>query len=545
MNSSRAESGSAAVQLADDLDALVIGAGVSGINALYALQQLGIRVQLAERGSGVGGTWFWNRYPGARFDSDSVSYQFFFDDCLADEWQWSEHFAGQPEIERYYNFVVDRFDLRKNICLNAEVVAACFDEATSTWRVEFADGKTVTTKYLVAATGMLSQPYVPPMAGLEDFEGTLVHTGEWPEEGVDLVGKRVAVIGTGSSGIQVIPLAAGVATSLTVFQRGGHWSTPLNNRPISDEERAEFRKNFRELQRRRQAHPGGFIHEVDMRRTSEVAEDERLRKYEEIYASMGLRSLTSNFMDTLTDPEANRLYTEFVADKIRQRIHDKELAERLIPKDHGYGTHRPPKDTGYFEAYNRDNVQLVTLGDTPIEAITPRGIRTTAEEFEFDVIVLATGFDPWIGALKRIDIRGTTNENLVDRYISAGPKTNLGVTVPDYPNLFFIGGLHSIAGNAPASIENHVHFVAGLVDYAEKHGYSKVETSPEAAEEWTEFVYEADDRGQIFAKGTWYTGANIEGGPRFKTLIYEGGIGAWRDRAKAIADSGYKGLQFS
>lgn len=526
----------------DVLDALVIGAGVTGIYALYKLQESGLNVQLVDKAGGVGGTWFWNRYPGARFDSDSYSYAYFFSQVLADEWKWSEHYAGQPEIERYFNFVVDRFGLRKNIRLNTEVESAHFDREHSYWVVTYAGGQQVKTRFLIPATGMLSEPITPKFEGMEDFQGTTVLTALWPSEGVDLKGKRVALIGTGSSGIQVATEIAGEVGSLTVFQRSGHWATPLRNQAFTPEEQATFREQFKELHQKRLNHFGGFFHEPELRSTFDVSDEERLEFYETLYNTGGLRVLTSNFADAGIDPKANELWTEFVADKIRERVNDKELADRLIPSDHPFGAHRPPKDTGYFEIYNRPNVDLVSVRETPIKRFTATGIETTEGNSEFDVIILATGFDAWLGTLRKIDIRNEEGLGLMESWESDGPKTLLGVGIPQFPNLLFVGGLHSLGGNLPACIEPQVDWVTQLIQYTKEHEYAVVETSEDAAEEWTDHVYDLAEKGQITHTNAWYSGRFSSS--NVKTLLYFGGIPAWRERAAAIADSGYKGMSF-
>ncbi|QYB00374.1 NAD(P)/FAD-dependent oxidoreductase (plasmid) [Rhodococcus sp. USK10] len=522
------------------LDALVVGGGVSGIYALYRLNEQGHSVRLVERGSGLGGTWFWNRYPGARFDSDSYSYGYFFSEILAEEWQWSEHYAGQPEIERYFNFVVDRFELRDKVQLDTTVVSARFDSNNNVWVVGYADGQEVVTRFLVLATGMLSEPYIPAFDGMDDFQGVMVHSGEWPAEGIDFAGKRVAIFGTGSSGVQLVPEVARDAASLTVFQRSGHWVTPLNNRPFTPEEQEGYRKNFREVHQKRLGHIGGFIHEPEPRLTFEVSEEERLKKYDEVYHSGGLRILSSNFADTLADPAANQEFSKYVAEKISASIEDPDLAERLIPNDHGFGMHRPPKGTSYYETYNSDHVQLASLKESPVVRFTKTGVVTTEDEFEFDVIIFATGFEAWLGALKKLDIRGKDGQALMDAW-SDGPRTLLGMGVPGFPNMTFVAGVHSVGGNLPAFSEVHADWASDLITYVKRHGYSRVEVTEEAAREWTEHVYETV-KPVLLAKGSWYQRGNIPGSDG-KILTYYGGLGKWREWAAQVADSGYKGME--
>ncbi|MGM5068773.1 flavin-containing monooxygenase [Rhodococcus qingshengii] len=533
---------SAVPESADEviLDALVVGGGVSGIYALYRLNEQGHSVRLAEKGSGLGGTWFWNRYPGARFDSDSYSYGYFFSDILAEEWKWSETYAGQPEIERYFNFVVDRFDLREKIDLNATVVSANFDSDNDVWRVGYADGRQVVARFLVLATGMLSQPFTPAFQGVDDFKGISVHSGQWPAEGINVKGKRVAIFGTGSSGVQLVPEMAREAASVTVFQRGGHWVTPLRNRNFTPEEQEDYKANFHAIHEQRLAHIGGFIHEPEPRMTFEVSEEERLKKYDEVYNSSGLRVLSSNFADTLADPAANAEFTKYVTEKIRESIADPELAEKLIPSDHGFGMHRPPKGTNYYETYNQDHVELVSLKESPVVRITETGVETTEQEFEFDVIIYATGFEAWLGALKQIDIRGQDGQELMEAW-SDGPHTLLGMGVPGFPNLSFIAGVHSVGGNLPAFSEVHGDWVSDLITHVKDRGCTRVETTKEAADKWTEHVYDTV-KPVLLAKSSWYQRGNIPGSDG-KILTYYGGLGTWREWAREVADSGYKGME--
>lgn len=524
------------------LDAIIVGGGVSGIYGLYRLTEQGHSVRLVERGAGLGGTWFYNRYPGARFDSDSYSYAYFFSDILADEWKWSERFAGQPEVERYFNFVVDRFDLRDKIQLNTTVTSARFDTTNNVWVVGYADGQQAIARFLVLATGMLSETYTPPFEGIDDFEGVKVHSGEWPAEGIDYAGKRVAIFGTGSSGVQLVQEVAKDAASLTVFQRNGHWVTPLNNRPFTPEEHDHFRQNFRALHAERQRHVGGHNHELETRMTFEVSEEERLQKYEELYNAPGLKVLTSAFLDTLSDPAANEDFTKFVEAKIREEVGDQELADKLIPTDHGIGMHRPPKGTGYYQTFKNDHVHLVDLKKTPVARFTKTGVVTTDEEFEFDVIIFATGFEAWLGALKRIDIRGKNDESLMDSW-SGGPRTLLGMGVPGFPNLSFIAGVHSLGGNLPAFSESHGDWLADLITYVKTNNYSRAEVSEQAAQDWTEHVYESA-KPVLLASGSWYQRGNIPGSDG-KVLVYYGGLPNWVEKATEIADSGYKGIEFA
>ncbi len=401
------------------VDVLVVGAGITGIYQLYRAREEGFSVKLLEAGAGVGGTWYWNRYPGCCFDSESYTYGYLFSRELFEEWEWQEHFAPQPETERYLNHVVDRFDLRRHMRFGAPVTSAEYDDGSATWRVAAGDGTALRARFLVAATGVLSIPFLPDVPGREDFEGESYHTGRWPAEPVDFAGRRVAVVGTSSSGVQVVPAIADSVASLTVYQRTANWCTPLNNGPISAEEQARLRADFEELRDTLNTSVHGFHHPPNERNAFDVPEEERRRFYEKMWKSPGFMKLTSNYVDMLFNRDANAEWCEFIAGKIRGVVNDPATADRLVPKDHRFGEKRPPFVTGYFEAFNRPNVSLVDLRETPMVRVTPRGIQTTDGEREFDLIVWATGFDFGTGALARMGIRGGT----------ARPSSTTGRTV--------------------------------------------------------------------------------------------------------------------
>ena len=382
-----------------DVDVLVVGAGITGIYQLYRAREAGFSARLLEAGGGVGGTWYWNRYPGARFDSESYTYGYLFSKALFDEWEWQEHFAEQPETERYLNHVVDRFDLRRHIRFDAKVTAADFDEPSGTWTVAVDDGDVFRTRFFIAATGVLSVPYFPDVPGRADFRGESHHTGRWPATPVDFTGKRVAVIGTGSSGVQLIPSIAEEVASLTVYQRTANWCTPLNNAPITPDEQAQLRADFEAICDTLNTSPSGFLHPVHDRATFDDSEAERWAFFEKMWSSPGFSKLTSNYTDLLFDHAANVEWCEFVADKIRSIVIDPATAEKLIPKDHRFAEKRPPFVTGYYETYNDPKVTLVDLAQTPIVRMTERGIETADGEREFDIVVWATGFDFGTGAL--------------------------------------------------------------------------------------------------------------------------------------------------
>src|SRR5580658_3794461 len=395
---------------ATDFDAIVIGAGVSGLYQLYKLRELGLKVRVFETGTGVGGTWYWNRYPGARFDSESYTYGYSFSRELLEEWNWGERFASQPETERYLNYVADKFNLRRDIQFKSRVAAAQYREETHSWDVVLEDGRRYTARFLITAIGVLSAPTMPTIAGVDTFKGQSCHTHYWPKKPVSFDGKRVAVIGTGATAVQTIQEVAKTVGQLTVFQRTPNWCAPLHNGKISDDEMREIRGNYQEIFARCGDTPGCFIHAPDPRATHEVTPEEREAFFEKLYAEPGFGIWQGNFRDILVDHKANALISDFVARKIRQRVKDPAVAEKLIPKNHGFGTRRLPLETHYYEVYNQPNVKLVDINETPIERITPTGIKTSDTEYEFDIIIYATGFDAITGSFDRIDIRGVDGQ---------------------------------------------------------------------------------------------------------------------------------------
>jgi len=443
-----------------DYDAIIIGAGMSGLYQLYRLRELGMRVRVFEAGTGVGGTWYWNRYPGARFDSESYSYSYSFSRELLDEWDWSEHFAGQPETEPYINHVADKFDLRRDIQFSSRVTTTHWQEATRSWDVALEDGSRHSTRFLITAIGPLSAPTMPRIEGVETFAGQSFHTARWPKQPVRFEGKRVAVIGTGATGVQTIQEVAKTAGQLTVFQRTPNWCAPLHNGKIDAETMAKIKAGYPEMFRRCQETFACFLHTPDPRNTFEVTPEEREAFWEKLYASPGFGIWQGNFRDILIDREANAQLSEFVANKIRGRVKDLNVAEKLIPRNHGFGTRRVPLETRYYEVYNQPNVQLVDLSETPIERITPIGIKTSDAEYAFDIIIYATGFDAITGSFDRIDIRGVDGVRLKDKW-SGGPQTYLGVLVQAFPNMLMLMGPHTALGNIPRSIEYNADWVTG------------------------------------------------------------------------------------
>ncbi|MBT4486773.1 MAG: NAD(P)/FAD-dependent oxidoreductase [Rhodospirillaceae bacterium] len=528
-----------------DFDAIVIGAGMSGMYQLYRLREMGLRVRVLEAGTKVGGTWYWNRYPGARFDSESYSYGFSFSQELLDEWDWSEHFSGQPEIERYCSHVADKFDLRQDIQFSARVASAHFDDNGQFWNIKLDDGTEYRARFMITAIGLLSAPTMPRFEGIDDFEGPWCHTGLWPKEGIDYAGKRVAVIGTGASGIQAIQEISKTAGELTVFQRRPNWCTPLHNGPISGAEMAEIRAGYPDLFKLCQETAACFIHTVDPRGTFEVTEEERTAFWEDLYAGQGFGIWQGNFRDMLIDREANRLMSDFVADKIRQRVNDPVVAEMLIPKDHGFGTRRVPQETHYYEVYNRPNVKLISMLDEPIERITQTGVRTDARDYEFDVIVYATGFDAVTGSFDRIDIRGTDDQRLKDKW-TGGPKTFVGVMVDGFPNMFMIMGPHAALGNNPRSIEYNVEWIRDLIGHMTHNSLPFTEAPPEAVAEWNDFVHEKAEGLLSNEIDSWMTGINMNvEGKQTRTIVrYSGTAPEYRARCDEVAAGGYQELRF-
>jgi cation diffusion facilitator CzcD-associated flavoprotein CzcO len=524
-------------------DAIVIGAGMSGLYQLHRLRQLGLRVLVLEAGTGVGGTWYWNRYPGARFDSESYSYAYSFSQELLDEWDWGEHFAGQPETLRYLNHVADKFDLRRDIRFRSRVVSAHYQDAARRWDLMLEDGSSFTARFLITAIGPLSAPTMPTIPGVDSFAGQSFHTARWPHEPVSFAGKRVAVIGTGATGIQTIQEVAKTAGHLTVFQRTPNWCAPLLNSKINAEEMVRIRAGYPEMFQRCQETFACFLHTPDPRGTFEVSEQEREAFWEQRYAEPGFGIWQGNFRDIMTNREANAALSDFVARKIRQRVRDPKVAETLIPKNHGFGTRRVPLETRYYEAYNQDNVTLVDLLATPIERITPTGIKTSDAEHAFDIIIYATGFDAITGSFDRIDIRGVAEQRLKDKW-KRGPLTWLGVMVDGFPNMMMLIGPHTALGNIPRSIEYNVDWVTGLMRHARAHGLTRLEATDAGVTAWTDHV-KALGVGLLSNEvDSWMTGVNrnVEGKQVRIINRYSGSAPDYRAKCDAVAANGYAEL---
>ncbi|WP_084658489.1 flavin-containing monooxygenase [Pseudooceanicola batsensis] len=526
-------------------EVLVIGAGVCGIYTLYRLRELGFKTIVLEAGDAPGGTWYWNRYPGCRFDSESYTYGYSFSPELLQEWDWKERFAPQPETLSYLNYVVEKFDLRRHMVFGSRVSDAIFDEAENEWVVQTEDGAVYRSTYLMTAVGMLSAPTLPRIEGRESFGGTAFHTYDWPQEKTDFTGERVGVIGTGATGVQIIPVVAKQAKELYVFQRRPNWCAPLHNSPIPPEEMARIKARYDEIFEKCSKTPGGFLHGPDRRKFNEVSEEDRLAFWEELYASPGFGVWVGNFVEVLTDPEVNAEYTAFIADKIRQRVHNREVAEKLIPKDHGFGTRRVPLETRYYEAYNQDNVHLIDVKESPIERITPKGVRTADGEYELDSLIYATGFDAITGSFDRINIIGRNGQSLRDQW-NEGPLTFLGVQSHGFPNLFTLAGPQggSVSTNFPRGIEDIVDWVADFLVTLRDKGVQRVEPQQDAVDAWQKEVRDLYQMTLFHTAKSWFTGynSNIEGRDGIRYLIYNGGSPRYRRRLEEVANKGYEGF---
>jgi cyclohexanone monooxygenase len=522
----------------ENLDAIVVGAGFAGLYMLHRLRGIGLKAIILEQAAGVGGTWYWNRYPGARCDVESMQYSFSFSEELQQEWQWRERFAGQPEILRYANHVADRFDLRRDIHFETPVRAAHFDDATGRWRITTAGGEEFNARYCIMATGCLSTARLPDIPGRESFAGKTYHTGHWPHEGVDFTGQTVGVIGTGSSAIQAIPVIAEQARQLFVFQRTANYSIPARNAPMTPDYEQAWKSAYAERRTKARMMRTGILYPLNDTSALAVDAATREREYQARWAAGGLGFMAA-FNDLILDRRANDTAAEFVRAQIRAIVRDPKVAEILCPKDHPIGTKRICADTDYFATYNRDNVTLIDLRATPITAITPRGLDTTGARFALDSIVFATGFDAMTGTLTRIDIRGTLGARLRDKW-EAGPRSYLGLMTAGFPNLFLITGpgSPSVLSNMMVSIEQHVDWIADCLAFLQRQGLSQIEPRSEAEEAWVAHGNEVADRTLYPAANSWYMGANIPGKPRV-FMPYIGGVGVYREICDKVAAGGY------
>ena len=528
---------------APDVDAVVIGAGFAGLYMLHRLRNMGLSVRVFERGSGVGGTWYWNRYPGARCDTDSVEYSYQFSDALQQEWRWTERFATQPEILRYLEHVADRFDLRRDIRFGTTVTEAAFDEAAGCWRIATDDGARLSATYCIMATGCLSAVNRPEFDGLDRFAGEWYHTGAWPHEGVSFAGKRVGIVGTGSSAIQSIPLIAAEAHQLTVFQRQANYTVPARNAPLDAGVYADIRAQYGELRQQAKQTPTGCWWHVNPATADEMSPSARRRELEARWETGGL-CMYSVFKDVLVNGEANDIAADFIRSKIRTQVRDPELAALLSP--HSFvGCKRICLDTDYFATFNRPNVTLVDISDAPVEEITCAGLRTDGREYELDTIVFAIGYDAMTGPLLRVDIRGAGGRTLKAKWAD-GPRTYLGLLVEGFPNLFTITGPSSpsVLTNMVPAIEQHVEWIADCIANARACGRPRIEATREAEDGWMAHHEEVAAETLFPSCNSWYVGANVPGKPR-KVTPYTGGFPTYIEKCDAVVANGYEGFSLT
>ena len=522
----------------EEFDAIVIGSGVTGLYSLYRMRQLGFSVRAFDDAGGVGGTWYWNRYPGCRFDSESYSYGYSFSEELLQEWDWKEHYSGQPETERYLNYVADKFDLRRDIQFNSRVMSATFDEAESRWEIDLEDGSRARGQYLITSVGSFSAGYVPDFEGIDSFKGISCHTRGWPAEGIGLAGKRVGVIGTGATGVQLITEIAKEVAHLTVFQRTANYCAPLRNGLIDDETQKKIKASYPEIFRKCMETAGSFMHEFDKRSAMDVSPEERLAQYERLWAEPGFKKWLSNFHDVMIPGEANEDYAEFVRNKIRERVHDPIVAEMLVPKDHMFGSKRLPCESGYYEVYNQDNVLLVDVREAPIERITSKGVKTKEAEYELDVIIYATGFDAITGGLIKLNITGQNGQKLKEKF-AAGPRTYMGITTAGFPNLFTVNA--ASVGNFVRAAEPLVDWVSETMGYLRDNDLKRITPTIEAEDAWVKHVNEDGANILRTQANSWFVGANIPGKARV-LLTAPDTAPAMRAKRAEVAANGYEGF---
>ncbi|MET0508073.1 MAG: NAD(P)/FAD-dependent oxidoreductase [Burkholderiaceae bacterium] len=532
-----------------DLDAVIIGAGFSGLYMLKSLRdKLGLKVRVFETGETVGGTWYWNRYPGARCDSDSYIYCFTFDKQLLQEWQWSERYPEQPEILSYLEHVAARHDLKRDMQFNTTVTGASFDDSTGLWTVTTDDGKSVTARHLIAAVGSLSTTNLPRFKGLESFKGKWYHTSRFPHSGVDFTGKRVAVVGTGATAVQAIPEIAYQAKQLTVFQRTANYCVPARNGHVDPEVVKARKADYDGIVKRTRESFFGQEHYFIPKSALEASAEEREREFDRMWDGGGFAFWLGNYQDMFFNAEANRLCADYIERKIRRTVKDPAVAERLIPKGHYYGTKRQPLDSNYYETFNKDNVLLVDAKtDGPIEEITPNGIRAGGKEYPADIIVFATGFDAMTGPLKSLNIRGRGGQKL-DEVWKEGPRSYLGISVAGFPNLFTITGPQSpsVLTNMPVAIEQHVEWVSDVIAHLNRNGLATIEATTEAQDAWVEHVNEIVAMTLLPSANSWYMSANIEGKPKaFLPYLGPEGIAGYRKKCDEVAASGYEGFRLA
>ncbi len=525
------------------VDVVIVGAGFSGLYLLHRFANEGFSVRCFERGDGIGGTWYWNRYPGARCDVESMQYSFGFNEALQQEWNWPEKFSAQPDILEYANHVADRFDLRKYITLETEVRAAHYDETGRVWRIETDKGERVTCAYFIMAGGCISTAQIPNFEGLTEYKGEKYHTGNWPHQRVSFKGQRVAVVGTGSSGIQAIPVIAEEAAHLTVFQRQANYSIPARNMPMTKEYANSWKDGYAEKRAEMRYLPNGMLREANDVSALDVSNEEHQRVYEQRWKE-GKGAFLGAFNDILTNKAANDTMAEFVRNKIRSIVKDPVTAEALCPKTHPIGTKRICIDSGYYETFNRENVELVDISEKPIERLTEDGIVANGREFAFDAIVFATGFDAMTGTLFNVDIRGRDGLALKKKW-EAGPRTYLGLMTEGFPNMFIITGpgSPSVKGNMMNTIEQHVDMVTEAIVHMRKHGLHLIEPELDAEDEWVDHVQVVAHKTLFPQANSWYMGANIPGKPRL-FMPYIAGVGSYRRTCEDVVADDYRGFHF-
>lgn len=523
-----------------DYDIAIVGAGFAGLYMLYKARELGLSARVFEAGDDVGGTWYWNCYPGARCDVESMQYSYQFSDQLQEEWEWTEKYATQPEILRYIQHVAERFDLRRDIEFGTRIVAAHFDEGTSGWRVAKAGGETITAHFCVMAAGCLSETNSPPFPGSEAYTGKIYHTGRWPKEGVDFKGKRVAVIGTGSSGIQCIPLIAEEAEHLTVFQRTPNYAVPAWNEPLASDTVAETKAAYAELRARSKTRPTGYWFPFNSGSALDAPENERRAVYEEFWRHGGLKFLGA-YGDLFSNADSNETIGQFAREKIRAKIEDPALADKLIPNT-TIGSKRICVETNYYETFNRDNVALVDVNERPIERFTEAGLRVGGDDCQFDAVVLATGFDAMTGALLAMDIRGESGRALAEKW-AGGPRTYLGLAIAGFPNMFIVNGpgSPSVLSNMVQSIECNVDWIADCLRHLNARDLGYIAATEEAEDGWVTHNNEVVSRTLRAKENSWYVGANIPGRPRV-FMPYAGGVPAYLKKCADVVANGYEGF---
>lgn len=527
------------------LDAVVIGAGVAGLYQLHKLRdELGLKVNAFDTASGVGGTWYWNRYPGARFDSEAYIYQYLFSEELYKGWSWSERFPGQPEIERWLNYVADRLDLGKDIRFNTTIASAVFNEATQRWTITTDKGDVIDAQFLITCCGMLSAPLTSVFPGQETFKGPLVHTGRWPKAGIDLAGKRVGVVGNGATGIQVIQTIAAEVGSLKVFVRTPQYIIPMKNPKYGPAEAEAYKARFAELCKTLPHTFTGFEYDFTNGNWKDLTTEQRTEVLERIWNEGSLRLWLASFSEMFFEEEASEGISEFVRAKMRDRLKDPRLCEALIPTDYGFGTHRVPLEVNYLEAYLRPNVELVRVTNNPIERITPGGVLLSdGTPYELDVIILATGFDAGSGALTRIDIRGRDGRSLKEEW-SRDIRTTMGLQVHGYPNLFTTGAPLAPSAalcNMTTCLQQQVEWISDCIQYLRSNALSVIEPTKEEEDAWVEHHDTIADSTLVTKTHSWYMGSNVDGKPR-RLLSYIGGVGTYRQKCAEVAAAGYQGF---